>query len=93
VTFENCQRKETIMKAPKLIAVVIVLQALILFGQWTGQPALRTAQADVPVTNPGERQIAILDELKSLNDKMDRLIGLLQSGDAKVEVTKVDKAT
>lgn len=79
------------MKTSKLLGIVIVLQALILLGQWTGQPAASTAKADTQVSNPSERQLAIVDELKTLNAKMDQLLSLLQSGDAKVEVTKVDR--
>jgi len=74
------------MKSSKLLAVVIVLQGLILLGQWAGQPAASTARADVQLPNPSERQMAILDELKSMNGKLDRLVGLLQSGDMKVKV-------
>lgn len=79
------------MKTSKMLGFVIVMQAVILIGQWTGQPAVRSAKADVSLPNPGERQLAILDELKSLNSKMDHLISITQSGDMKVEVTKVDK--
>ena len=74
------------MKTSKLLGIVIALQALILLGQWTGQPSASTARADV--TNPAERQIAILDELKTLNGKMDQLIGTLRSGDVQVKVAK-----
>jgi len=74
------------MKTSKLLGIVIVLQGLILLGQWTGQPSASTVRADV--TNPAERQLAILDELKSLNGKMDNLIGTLRSGDVQVKVAK-----
>ena len=79
------------MKSSKLLGFVIVMQVVILIGQWVGQPAPRTARADTAIPNPGERQIAILDELKELNGKMDHLISVVQSGDMKVEVTKVDR--
>ena len=79
------------MKTSKMLGFVMVMQAVILIGQWTGQPAVQSAKADVSLPNPGERQLAILDELKNLNSKMDHLISIAQSGDMKVEVTKVDK--
>lgn len=79
------------MKSSKILAIIVVLQALILLGQWSGQPALRSAQADTTLPNPGERQIAILDELKTLNGKVDRLIGILQGGDLQVKVAKDDQ--
>lgn len=79
------------MKSSKMLAFVLALQVVIVLGQWLGQPAARTASADVNIPNPGERQLAILDELKTLNSKMDHLLSLVQSGDMKVEVTKVDR--
>lgn len=79
------------MKTSKMLGFVIVMQVVILLGQWMGQPAPRSASADVQIPNPSERQLAILDELKTLNGKMDHLIEIAQSGDMKVEVTKVDR--
>ena len=80
------------MKSSKMLGLMIALQCLILIGQWMGQPSVRPAKADVQLPNPSERQLAILDELKTLNGKVDHLIDLFQGGDAKVEVTKVDRA-
>jgi len=80
------------MKSSKMLAFVLVMQVVIVIGQWAGQPAARTARADVNIPNPGERQLAILDELRTLNGKMDRLLTVVQSGDMKVEVTKVDRS-
>ena len=74
------------MKTSKLLGIVIVLQGLILVGQWVGQPSIGTAHADV--TNPSERQMAMIDELKTLNSKVDRLTSFLQSGDLQVKVAK-----
>jgi hypothetical protein len=77
------------MRNNKLIAAVLVLQGLILLGQWGGQPAMtREARADITLPDPGARQLAMVEELKSLNGKMERLIGLLQSGDVQVKVAK-----
>jgi hypothetical protein len=83
--------EESVMKSSKLLGIVIVLQCLILLGQWTGQPTARNAKADVQLPNPSERQLAMVEQLRTLNDKMDRLVGVLTSGDVKVEVTKVDR--
>jgi hypothetical protein len=79
------------MKSSKLLGVVIVLQGLILVGQWAGQPAASTARADVNLPNPGERQLAILDELKNVNSKLDKIYGSLTSGDMTVKVVKDDQ--
>lgn len=80
------------MKTSKMLGFVIVMQIVIMLGQWMGQPAPHTASADVQLPNPSERQLAILDELKTLNGKIDHLIEVAQSGDMKVEVTKVDRS-
>ena len=76
------------MKTPKLLGIVIVLQVLVLIGQWIG-PSAPTARADIP--NPSERQLAMVDELRSLNGKMDRLVSLLESGNVEVKVSVVKK--
>ncbi len=80
------------MQTQKLLVVVAVLQGLILLGQWTGQPAIVApahAQANLP--DPGARQLAMVDELRALNGKMDRLLAALQSGEVKVKVAKDDE--
>ena len=78
------------MKTSKLLGIVIVLQVLLLIGQWVA-PTASTARADIPLPNPSERQLAMLDELRTLNGKMDRLISVLQSGNLEVKVAKSDK--
>jgi len=77
------------MKTEKMLVVVIVLQALILLGQWTGVPAATPAQAQQ--FNPVERQLAILDEAKQTNARLDKLISFLQSGDMVVKVAKPEE--
>jgi hypothetical protein len=72
---------------PKLLGIVIALQVMLLIGQWVN-PSASTAMAQV--SNPSERQYAMIDELKSLNSKVDRLISLLQSGNVEVKVAKTD---
>ncbi len=77
------------MKTSKLLGIVIVLQVLLLIGQWINPSVTSTARADI--TNPSERQLAMLDELRTLNGKMDRLMGMLQSGNVEVKVNVVKK--
>ena len=78
------------MKTQKLLGIVIALQVLLLVGQWVA-PSAGVAHADVPLSNPSERQLAMVDELKTLNGKMDKLISLLQSGNMEVKVAKDKK--
>ena len=73
----------------KFLVAIIVLQGLLLLGQWTGQTG--TAHAKIEnLPDPGARQIQMVDELKSVNAKLDRLITVVQSGDVQVKV-KGDK--
>jgi hypothetical protein len=76
------------MKSEKMLAVVIVLQAMILISQWAGQPSASTAHAQI--TNPSERQLAILEESRTTNAKLERMISFLQSGDLHVKMSKED---
>jgi hypothetical protein len=77
------------MKSSKLLGVVIVLQGLILVGQWAGQPSAGTARADVTLPNPGERQLAIVEELKNVNSKLDKIYSALSGGDMTVKAVVV----
>ena len=77
------------MKSSKLLGVVIVLQGLILVSQWAGQPSAGTARADVTLPNPGERQLAIVEELKNVNSKLDKIYSALSGGDMTVKAVVV----
>jgi hypothetical protein len=77
------------MKTNKLLVGILFLQGLILIGQWTGTGYLTTASAQVP--DPANRQMQMIDELKELNTKMDKLIGILEGGDLQVKVSKPDE--
>lgn len=71
----------------KLLGIVIALQVMLLIGQWVN-PSASTAQAQVP--NPSERQMEMIDQLRTLNGKVDHLISVLQGG-IDVRVPKSDK--
>lgn len=81
------------MKTQKLLIAVIVLQSLVLLGQWTGTsiaaPRNAEAQDRVPagvLMGAGSRDMAMLDELKALNAKVDRLVSTIESGKMTVQV-------
>ena len=79
------------MNTNRLLAAVLALQVVTLAGQWGGKPAyVSDARADVP--NPAERQLAQTEELKSINQKLDRLVSVLEGGRLKVEVTNMGDA-
>jgi len=77
------------MKTSKLLVAVIVLQTLILVSQWTGQSPVTPAYGQIPMRAASARQI--IDELKTLNGKMDRMTETLKSGEVQVRVPKDDK--
>jgi len=76
----------------KLLTAVLVLQGLTLAGQWTGQPRVadevRADRADIP--DPGAQRLAMVDELKQVNEKLERLVTLLESGGLKVKAESPD---
>jgi hypothetical protein len=76
------------MKTSKLLIVVLVMQSLVLIGQWVQRPG-QLALAQVP--DPGAQRLQIRDELQSLNAKMDRLISILEAGNLQVRVAKPDE--
>jgi hypothetical protein len=82
--------ERNIMNSAKLLAVVVVLLGLILIGQWTssgGNPAI----AQPIMGDSGARQLAAVDELKSINAKLDKLIGILEGGQVQVRLATPDE--
>jgi hypothetical protein len=78
------------MKSSKLLAAVLVLQGLILVGQWTGgHDYLTTARAQV--SDPANRQLQMIDELKTVNAKLEKIAALLEGGNLQVKVAKTDE--
>ena len=76
------------MRTNRLLAVVVVLQGLLLAGQWLGAPSvLPTAQAQ---PDPNRDRGLMIDEMKSMNAKMDKLIGILESGNLQVRTAAPD---
>jgi hypothetical protein len=77
------------MKTNKLLAVVVVLQGLILIGQWTGGVSLPAAQAQVP--DPANRQLQMIEELRGVNSRLDQVVSILQGGDLQVKVKQTEE--
>jgi hypothetical protein len=67
------------MKTNRMLGMVIVLQVVILAGQWLQGPTmLPAARADLP--NPQADRQAMLDEQKATNAKLDQIVSILQAG-------------
>lgn len=73
-----------------LLAWILVLQVLTLFGQWsgrgTGVGGAETALAQVP--DAGAQRLEIINQLKDLNQRIDKLTDLLAGGNLQVKLTK-----
>ena len=72
----------------RLLAAVLVLQVLTLAGQLTGRAGSNDARADLP-PDPGAQRVAQTEEMKSMNQKLDRLISILESGRLEVKVSNI----
>jgi hypothetical protein len=72
----------------KLLTGVLVLQGLILLGQWVSPTWTASASAQIP--DAGAQRLEQLQELRALNAKMDRLIGILESGKLQVRSATPD---
>src|SRR6476646_4743789 len=73
----------------KLLVAIVALQGLILIGQWTGGISLPSAQAQVP--DPANRQMQMIEQLQSINGKLDTIAGILQTGEVQVKVEKAEE--
>ena len=71
----------------KVLVAIIALQGMLLVGQWSGRTNTAHAKVDAQsLPDPGARQLQMIDELKSMNAKLERLSALVQSGDLTVKV-------
>lgn len=85
---------EKVMTTQRLLTAVVVLQIFTLLNQWFGGPISR-AQAQIP--DAGAQQLEIINQLKSNNDllrgiddKLDKIVAIFQSGKLQVVVSKPD---
>jgi hypothetical protein len=79
------------MKTSKILVAVIVLQSLLLISQWSHKPTILESTAYGQIPDAGGQRQQIIDELKTLNGKMDRMTETLRNGDVQVRVAKPDE--
>ena len=77
------------MKTTKLLTGIVVLQGLLGLGLWCGLGPVNQAYGQV--ADPGAQRLQMVDQLKELNGKMDKLIALLESGNLQVKVASPDE--
>jgi hypothetical protein len=79
-------------RVARLLGVVVALQALTLAGQWLGNDGPRMLPAaDAQLANPGADRQALIDGIKDTNAKLDRIAGILESGQLQVRVVNSDE--
>jgi len=79
------------MKTNRLLIVIVVLQALTLAGQWLeGPKVLPTAQAQN--FNPTADRQEMIDQMKGVNSKLDRMVSVLEGGNLQVKVVQAEDA-
>ena len=74
--------------ANRWLAAVVVLQSLILIGQWLA-PSLPVAHAQIP--DSGAQLQLIIDQSKATNARLDKIISILEDGKLQVHVAKSDE--
>lgn len=82
------------MKTHKLLTAILVLQIMTILNRWFGGP-ISKAQAQIP--DAGAQQLQIINELKTsndllsgMNDKLDKMVTIFQSGKLQVVLSKPD---
>ena len=74
----------------RLLAAVIVLQVLTLAGSW-GASYVGTAKADLP-PDPAAMRLQQTEELKAMNQKLERMVAILEGGRLEVRVSNLGEA-
>jgi len=82
------------MKTQKILACILVLQIITILNQWFGGPISKAA-AQIPDTGAQNQQMidqlkASNDQLKGIDDNLDKLVSIFQSGKLQVQVSKPD---
>ena len=84
--------RTTTTTTAKLLTAVVLMQGLILAGQWTGGVAGQAqAQSAPSPADPAAYRQQTLDEMKAMNTKLDKLVNLLESGKLQVTVDGMKK--
>jgi len=79
------------MKTNRLLVAILVLQAFTLAGQWLGDGPRILPSAQAQAFNSAADRQDMIEQLKSVNSKLDRLVGVLESGNLQVKVVDADQ--
>ena len=79
------------MKSNRWYGVMFLLQVLTLGAVMTSQGPGILPAASAQVMDSGAQRAQLVEEMKSLNTKMDRLLGLLEGGKLQVQAVTPDE--
>jgi len=79
------------MKTERLLVIVIVLQLVMLAGQWLGNGPKMLPAAQAEPFNAGADRQAMIDVLKSIDSKLESMNSILNSGNLQVKVQQPDE--
>jgi hypothetical protein len=74
----------------RVLVAILMLQGLTLANLWVTGPGM-TSTAHAQVSDPGAQRIEMIKELEATNEKLDRLISILESGNLQVKVCMPDE--
>jgi hypothetical protein len=77
------------MTTSRLLAVVVALQGMILLGQLGGGSVVSPAIAQVP--DAGAQRLEMIEELRALNAKLEKIEAILTDGELQVRVVSSDE--
>ena len=83
------------MSDSRFLVVVVVLQGLLIVGQWlggSGNAVGVAAPAYAQGPDPARDRLQLLEEAKATNAKLDTLIELLRSGKVEVKVIEPEES-
>jgi hypothetical protein len=73
----------------KWLGIVVVMQGFIILLLLGQAPLARPAMAQIP--DAGAQRDQMIEQMKSTNEKLDKLLALLSGGDLQVKVAKPDE--
>lgn len=72
----------------KWLGIIVVMQGIMLLLLLVGAPSPSPAMGQIP--DAVAQRDAMIEQMKSTNEKLDKLLALLSGGDLQVKVAKPD---
>jgi hypothetical protein len=75
------------MKGNRYLVAALGIEAIMIIGLWSGGSP-QTARAEIP--DMGAQNVQIIQLLQANNQKLDKIIDLMQGGTLQVHIAKSD---